>query len=75
MDRLHASGGTITVRVNDRTQRNLVLTLEKMTDANTVTRVLVDGPLVTYRLREHQSVDRPDAEEVPASSDPKPAQA
>ncbi len=57
MSQLQASGGSITVHANDRAQRNLLLTLERMADANTVTKVLIDGPLITYRLRESHPAD------------------
>jgi hypothetical protein len=50
---LEANGGTITVCVTDRSQRNLLLTLDRMVGSDKVTRVLTDGPLVTFRLREH----------------------
>jgi hypothetical protein len=67
---LQASGGTITVCVTDRAQRNLLLALERLADTNTVTKVLVDGPLITYRLREQQPAGRSGAHAVLTSSDP-----
>jgi hypothetical protein len=70
MSQLQSSGGAITVHANDRSQRNLLLMLERMVDANTVTKVLVDGPLVTYRLREQQPAAPSVAHAVPTSTDP-----
>ncbi len=70
MDQMQASGGSITVRANDRTQRNLLLTLERLADANTVTKVLVDGPLITFKLREQHSEDATGADAAPTSSEP-----
>jgi hypothetical protein len=69
MSQLQSSGGAITVHANDRSQRNLLLTLERMVDANTVTKVLVDGPIVTYRLREHNPADGSGAASQKTSSD------
>ncbi len=51
LEQLHAKGGALRVDTNDRSQRNLLLALERMVSAGTVARLVTDGPFVTYRLR------------------------
>ncbi len=51
LEQLHAMGGALRVDSNDRSQRNLLLALERMVGAGTVARMVTDGPFVTYRLR------------------------
>lgn len=52
LDGLRASAGVLTVDPSDRSQRNLLLSLERLVDSGIVTRVKTDGSFATYRLRE-----------------------
>ena len=52
LDLLRTKGGALTVDTTDRSQRNLLLTLERLVGDRTVARVITEGPLATYRLRQ-----------------------
>ncbi len=49
---LRAGSGVLRVDRTDRSQRNLLLSLERLVGAGAVSRVSADGPFTTYRLPE-----------------------
>jgi len=52
LERLRDAEGVVTVDRTDLSQRNLLLSLERLVNSGTVARVAADGPYATYRLRE-----------------------
>jgi hypothetical protein len=53
LDLLRTKGGALTIDTTDRSQRNLLLTLERLVGTRTVARVITaKGPLATYQLRQ-----------------------